>query len=78
MKEVYVITEMDKYGQSIIGVSSSPKKSKKIIKKYYGNKAKIVKTRDIRDSGIEYEMDIIDEEGSACRITVEYFTFNEL
>jgi len=57
-KTVYVIQRKDEDGElSIIGCSFSSEKAKEMIKEYYGE-YDVLLFRDIRDSGIEWQMKI--------------------
>ncbi len=78
MKMVYVLNETENDGSSsTLGVFDSPKISNKTLQGYYGNGLEITNTQDIRDSGLEWQKNIMVD-GVAGILTLHYFSINEI
>lgn len=78
MKEIFTIEEYDDNDchLGIIGVCDSTEECEKMCREYFAE-YEIVDTRDIRDSGIEYEQ-IIQTTIGRAKILVRYFNINQL
>lgn len=60
LKTVYLIQETDLEHENLntVAVCSSVEKSHEIMRDYYGSRAKYFNYRDIRDSNLEYSIDV--------------------
>lgn len=60
IKTVYLIQETDLEGENLdtVAVCSSVEKARPLIEEYYGDKAKFFNYRDIRDSSLEYSIEV--------------------
>lgn len=78
MNIAYVLNETEKDGSAVtIGVFDSPVVSAKKLKEHYGDDLIIVRTIDVRDSGIEWQKNIMVD-GVAGVLTLHYFEINEI
>lgn len=80
---MYVIIETDKeINTSVIGVATDLPNVHRMITGYFGNEAKEIDYKDIRDSGIEFEktfyMECSKDIGYYSVVTVLEFTPNEI
>lgn len=81
MKDIYVITERTYDGGSedfhVIGVADSRENWIGIINEYYGFSLKFEDFRDVRDSGIEADIEL-KEDGFTMIVTITYHTLNDV
>lgn len=78
MKEIFTIEEYSNTDEhiGIVGVCDSLEECEKMSRQYF-SEYEILETRDVRDSGIEYEQ-VISTKIGLGKILVRYFNINQL
>ncbi len=78
MDIIYVLNETESNGCiNTIGVFDSPVITNKTLRKYYGSTMKMVESKDIHDSGLEWTRELLVE-GETVSLVLHYFNLNDL